>query len=816
MSRRQRYLLALSVFLAAAFTVSAAHATSCSGTLSGSVSDDVVVPSGGQCTVLNATIGGDIDVEAGATLVVNGYLEPTTVGGDIRARHCSSALLEGNVTVGGRVQFADCTGAGPNGFQGPGTIIRGNFECANNAGPCEAWLGNVGGSVHMVNNGGASDVSLVDIGGALVCAGNSSTTHRRGPNWVGGDLTGQCAAVGFRAEGTSIVAPGTPATAGMACASLTALTNFPVPNTTIISATDTAATATLPRRCIVNAMVNMHTSPVDTCTYQDTFQVQLPYPGGSSFGTTSYPAWNGRLMLQGGGGSEGSVPTATGSAGSLPPTVSLGYAVASQDGGHENSQITLCGTKSGSQFYLDPEGTLENAYQSIQVTTLNAKYLIDAYYGQSPAHSYWVGCSTGGRQGMVMSQNFPQYFDGIVAGDPVYDLEKIDLSEIWGVQAIYTAYSTYPGGTVPTNSSGQPIDYAAFPAADQALFTTALLQKCDGLDGTVDGVIDNHAACDAVFNPTTATYTSGGMTFPLQCPGAKNATCLLPDQIQAAMKINQGPRNAFGQTLQDPAGAAAPDHANNTIQGYVYDGGFMTPNGVPTRKIGGPTSTPGDYGLGATAFAFRSLTPPDPGYNALLFNFTTDFGMLNKSTPQVTASTSLDIRRFVDLGHKIIWYHGHSDPGPPFEQTVTYYTGMAAQHGGLEAAQRFSRFYPVPNMGHCGGGPATDQFDVLTPLVQWVENGVAPGPVVASGSNFAPGSAGYGAVNPADVPGAGGPATRSRPLCPYPQEARYIGPAGNSAALAVASNYTCVGAAHKHEGDDDDAGKGESDGAEGR
>jgi feruloyl esterase len=389
-----------------------------------------------------------------------------------------------------------------------------------------------------------------------------------------------------------------------------------------------------------------------------------------------------------------------------------------------------------------------------------------------------------------MSQHFPQYFDGIVAGDPVYDLEKIGLSELYGVEAVYKSYSTYPGGTVPTNSNGQPLDYAAFPASDQALFETALMQKCDGLDGAVDGVIDNHAACDASFDPATATYTSGGKTFPLQCPGAKDATCLLPTQIQAAKKINQGPRNAFGQTVQSPAGAVAFDHVSNTAQGYVYDGGFMTPNGIPTRKIGNsPTTTPGDYSLGVGQFDFLDLSPPNPSFNAITFDFTTD----------------------VDLGHKIIWYHGHSDPGPPYQQTVVYYTQMAAQHGGVQAAQRFSRLYPIPNMGHCGGGPATDQFDLLTPIVAWAENGVAPGPVIASGSNFAPGAAGYGAVNTADVPGAGGPSSRSRPLCPYPKEARYIGPAGNSAAFAVASNYTCVGSGHSHKSDDDHSGKGESD-----
>jgi len=776
--------------------------TSCTGTLGGAatvttVKGNVTVPKNASCTLDFVNVTGNVQVSQGASLLVAAYDEPSTIGGNVEADHCKSLLLEGNVTVNGNLQIHQCTGTANNGFQGPGIKIGGNFECHNNSGPCEAWLGEVDGNVQIENNSSktASDISLVTIGGNLECQHNTlAPTHNRGPDWVTGHLQDQCGADrGFAAKGTSIVPPGAPAGAGMACASLASLTNFPVPNTVIDSATDTPATATLPERCIVNGTVNAHISPFDGCRYADMFQLQMPVPGGSSFGGTTYPGWNGRIMFQGGGGTEGSVPAATGrdgtnSGGSLSPAIAHGYAVVSQNGGHQNTDLAACG-KTNDEFFLDPMGLIENSYQSIQVATLNAKYLVAAYYGQGPNHSYSVGCSAGGRQGMVFSQNFPQYFDGIVAGDPVYDPEMVALSELYGVQAIYNSYSVYPGGVVPRNAANQPLDSAAFPPSDQALFETALLQACDALDGFADGVIDNLPVCQASFNPATATYVSGGNTLPLQCTGAKNATCLLPTQIQAAKAINQGPRTATGKPVAAPAGAAAEDPAPNIAQGYAYDGGWMTPSGIPTRKIGTPTSPPGDYTLGVGQFGFRTLYPPDPTFDPLTFNFTTDLGLLAQSTPTVSANVSLDVSKFINYGHKIIWYHGLSDPGPPVLQTFTYYNALAKQNGGVQAIQSFSRFYPIPNMGHCGGGPATDTFDMLTPLTQWVENGVAPGPVVATGTNFAATNAGYGS-GLSSYAGLSGPTTRIRPLCPYPEEARYIG--STAAGLGVATNYECT------------------------
>jgi hypothetical protein len=540
-----------------------------------------------------------------------------------------------------------------------------------------------------------------------------------------------------------------------ACAKLATLTAFPVAPTQITLAkfipagTASADNVALPDHCQVQGIINQRIG-VDGFPYGDRFEVRLP------------AQWNGRFMFQGGGGTEGAVPPATGSAGTPSPTLARGWVVASQDGGHENKDLPV-----PNQFFLDPQAVADHAYRSIDVTTQTAKFLIDAYYGQAPDRSYFVGCSTGGRQGMVFSQNFPDHFDGIVAGDPVYDLEAIALTEDWGVQAI-AALAPTPIKTFP---NGSPVLYAAFPEADQKLFTSAILAACDRLDGVDDGVVDNLPACWAKFDPAAFVFPDSGQ--PLQCTGAKAATCLSPAQIDAVKKINRGPRNALGQPIKAPAAMAARDHADNTVFGYAYDGGFMAATGIPSRKIGTPTAPPGDFTLGLGQIPYVWLSPANPGADPLRFDFDKDIGSLNKSTPLVTFSASTDITKFRDRGGKIIWYHGVSDPGPPVQGTIAYYDALTARNGGRDQTAAFARLFLVPNMGHCRGGPATDQFDMLTPLVAWVEHGTAPDRIIASGTRF-----------------TSAPATRSRPLCPYPQETRYVGPAGGD--LGAATNYACA------------------------
>lgn len=557
----------------------------------------------------------------------------------------------------------------------------------------------------------------------------------------------------------------------IACNNLAALTRFPVPATQITmvkfnpAGTTTANGVPLPDHCQIQGVINKRIG-TDGYPYGDMFEVRLPTPA----------AWNGRFMFQGGGGTEGAVPPATGTAGTLSPTLAHGWAVASQDGGHESSTLP-----NPNEFYLEAQATIDQAYHSIDVVTQTAKFLIKTYYREGPDRSYFVGCSTGGRQGMVFSQHFPSYYDGIIAGDPVYDLEAITLAEDWSVQHI-EAITPQPIAKTP---SGLPILYPAFPVSDQQLFQKALLQACDGLDGAVDGVIDNGRACRAKFDPATYVFSDTGQ--PLQCTGAKTASCLSPAQIGAIKEINQGARNSAGQMLRVPAGATAHDHADNTILGYPYDGGYLLPTGLVGRKIGTPTSPPSDFALGLAMIPYAWLSPPNPSFDPLTFNFDSDVAGLNATIPTVTYSTSLDISQFRLHGGKIIWYHGLSDPGPPVTGTINYYNEMAAQNGGVEAAQRFSRLYLIPNMGHCGGGPATDQFDMLTPLVNWVERGEAPHAVIASGTNF-----------------LSAPTTRSRPLCPYPEAVRYTGPAGGD--LGNASNYSCITPPGVRDRDDDHFG----------
>src|SRR5450432_3745750 len=332
----------------------------------------------------------------------------------------------------------------------------------------------------------------------------------------------------------------------------------------------------LPGHCQVRGIINQRVG-TDGFQYGDMFEVRLPIPAD----------WNGRFMLQGGSGTEGSLPPATGQAGTLSPALAHGWAVASQDGGHEDSHLPH-----PNAFYLEQQAVIDHAYRSIDVTTQTAKFLIDAYYGQKPKRSYFVGCSTGGRQGMVFSQNFPDDYDGIVAGDPVYDLEAIALSEAWSVEQIM-AIAPKP---IRKLRNGTPILYQAFPVPDQNLLQSAILAACDHLDGVVDGVIDNLAACRATFDPATFVFPSTGQ--PLQCAGAKTAACLTPAQIDAVKKISDGPRSSLGQRIKSAAGGVVKDHADNTARGYAYDGGYMTPSGLPPRKIGTPTSTPGDFRLG--------------------------------------------------------------------------------------------------------------------------------------------------------------------------------------------------------------------------
>jgi hypothetical protein len=434
---------------------------SCSGLIGGgravtNINGNVTVPAGTSCTLSFVNITGNVGVGQNATLVVSAYTEPSEIGGNIEANNCNSVLVQGNVTVGGNLNINACNGTTSNGFQGPDVLIQGNFECLSNAGPCLAWLGTVDGNVQIQSNNAraASDVSLVSVGGNLNCEGNSpAVTHLHGPSWVDGRSEGQCA--GFSTTTTSIDTPVTPTP----CANLATLpaAGFPVPNTVITSATDMPAGSGLPHRCIVTGYVNQHISPVDQCQYEDDFRLSMPVN------------WNGRFFFVGGGGTQGLPPNSGGITNANPAFGLInGYAVAAEDGGHLDTELALPTCDSGfgnpNEFFLDPHGTVAFAYESAEVTTLVAKYLINQFYGVGPHHSYWAGCSTGGRRGMVMSQNFPSFFDGILAGDAAYAQQASALSDLYAREQILNAYNANPS-LPPPPRAGKRLGFSSLFSA---------------------------------------------------------------------------------------------------------------------------------------------------------------------------------------------------------------------------------------------------------------------------------------------------------------------------------------------------------------
>jgi hypothetical protein len=342
-----RLLFALTIFLSAVIQCLVAQPQaradiSCSGLIGGgrtvtNINDNVTVPAGTSCTLSFVNIAGNVAVGQNATLVVSAYLEPSEIAGNIEANTCQSVLLQGNVTVGGNLNINACNGTTSNGFQGPDVLIQGNFDCLSNAGPCLAWLGTVDGNVEIQSNNAkaASDVSLVSVGGNLNCQGNSpAVTHSHGPSWVDGQSQGQCA--GFSTTTTSIGAPVTPTP----CANLKTLpvSGFPVPNVVITVAVDEPAGTFpgIPEFCFVAGHVNQHISPVDQCQYVIAFEVDMP------------ANWNGRFMFEDLGGIGGKVAIPAGVTNSDPFFgLHNGYAVATEDGGHLNTELALPTCDSG-------------------------------------------------------------------------------------------------------------------------------------------------------------------------------------------------------------------------------------------------------------------------------------------------------------------------------------------------------------------------------------------------------------------------------------------------------------------------------------
>ncbi len=453
----------------------------------------------------------------------------------------------------------------------------------------------------------------------------------------------------------------------------------------------------LPPHCHVEGVIDRRIG-VNDVEYGIRFALNLP------------DNWNGRFLFQGGGGLNGSVAEPVGAqvAGSSPGLIQ-GFAVVSNDTGHQARGPF------DASFFDDQEATLNFYYKANPKVTEVAKQIIKAYYDQDIAYSYFVGCSTGGREGMLMTQRYPDYFDGVVSGAPAMRTSASNLGIRWvGVQLNQAA---------DRDANGLPLAGPLLTETERQLVIESLLARCDELDGAPDSLLFNPQACD--FDPRQIACGAGDF----------GNICLPPAKAEAIYMAMQGPTDSRGVQV---------------YPGFQYDPGI-------------------DDGFGLPGILNSTNNPPEgPGSTGVL-EFDVDTAVIEASRQHLVMgeSTSVMMSSFADGGGKQIFYHGAADPWFSVNETIRYYNEMAEFNGGLEVVSNWSRMFPVPGMAHCAGGEQTlDSFDMLSAIVDWVENDEAPEQVVATG---------------ASMPGV------SRPLCPWPSYPHYDG----SGDINDAEHFSC-------------------------
>lgn len=412
--------------------------------------------------------------------------------------------------------------------------------------------------------------------------------------------------------------------------------------------------------------------------------------------------WNGRYLAVGNGGWAGVIRYRP-----MARALRRGYATSSTDTGHT-------GNGGDASFALGhPEKLIDFAYRSVHEMAVKTKAIIEAFYETPAQYSYWSGCSTGGRQGLVEAQRFPTDFDGIVAIAPAFNQPRLNVSFIWVAQAMLNDPASY------------------IPPSKCPMIHDAVLQACDARDGVLDGVVDDPTRCR--FDPEA-----------LRCGDADAPTCLTAPQVEAARKIYAGPKNP--RTLQQIAPGLEP----GSELGWAM-------------LAAGPNAHP----VGNTYFKF--VVFKDTDWNFRTLDFDRDVALVDQLDDGLLAATDPDLTEFAARGGKLILIHGWSDPGIGPRYSINYYKSVVERMGGSATTDDFIRLFMAPGMAHCRGGEGPDTVDPLPLMEQWVEQGIVPDRMIASRSRR-------------------GEADRTRPLCSYPQVARYRG----TGSTDDAANFACV------------------------
>jgi hypothetical protein len=434
-------------------------------------------------------------------------------------------------------------------------------------------------------------------------------------------------------------------------------------------------------------------------------------------------AWNGKLQGQGNGGFAGEIGYRQ-----LGAAVLQGYAGVGTDTGHAG------GGTDASWALGHPEKVTDFGYRGIHEMTRVAKEVVKSFYGNDPQHSYFAGCSNGGRQALMEAQRFPEDYDGILAGAPANFWTHLLTKALADAQA----------------TTLDPASY--IPPSKLSAIASAVNAACDAQDGVADGIINDPRKCR--FDPAT-----------MLCKAGESEKCLTAAQVTALKKLYEGPNDAQGQKI---------------FPGYL-PGAEEGPGGWGTWITGTAPGKSLMFAFGGGYFSNMIYAKADWNYRDA--NVDQALKAADEKTAQALNATEANLVAFKTRGGKLILYHGWNDPAISALNTINYYTDVMNRMRGQEP-EAFMRLYMVPGMQHCGGGPGPDSFglgggakdaqrNVALALEQWVEKGIAPNVIVATKNEGADASKG---------------AKMTRPLCPYPQIAKYKGN-GNT---DDASNFVCI------------------------
>jgi feruloyl esterase len=394
------------------------------------------------------------------------------------------------------------------------------------------------------------------------------------------------------------------------------------------------------------------------------FEVWLPFH-----------TWNGKFQGVGNGGTAGIL-----SYRAMAAALRRGYAIASTDTGHVN---TPPGDGFDSTWALGhPELVADFGYRSLHLTTVNAKQITQTFYGKLPAHSYYVGCSKGGEQGLMEAQRYPDDYDGLLVGDPANNWTRHYAG----------AHLWYSIATLK-----DPESY--IPASKVPLLANAVIAACDANDGIADGVLNDPRQCH--FDPAVLTCKAG----------QPSLSCFTPKQVKA---------------IKDIWGGAHDSHGTLIYPGLLPGG--ENGSGGWSSWITGNRPFAATHWKAASGF-FKDMVFEDPNYNALNFNYDTDLKIALAKTSHSLDAVNPDLRRLRRRGGKLILYHGWSDPDISPLNTINYYNQVQAITG--KDTTQFLRLFMVPGMNHCGGGPGPNHFDGITALEEWVEDGDVPEKIIA-------------------------------------------------------------------------------------